>query len=328
MACNDLSNDSQKMRTCYPHNDSGTVPTIMAFFNLITCLCGLLGNGIVLWFLSFYIKRSHFTIYILNLTIADFSFLLGRVVWNVTRILYEYSNNLLTKCNMFYICHGTLVFNIFVYNTGLGFLTAISVERCLSMLYPLWYRYHHLKKKSPSICAFLWLLSVFMAVLEFFFEVYMGGDHPKWRYVISVFSCLLNFLVFTPLMVLSCLVLFLKSWQRSQHHHPAKLHVTILVTILIFLLFGLPQKVWFVVHFGFQVHTSRSISSIFELLSSINSSANPGIYVFVGNLWRKKKRSLKLTLSRAFKEDFQEREDGVTLPATSSETMGRQDQQK
>ncbi|XP_072494400.1 mas-related G-protein coupled receptor member H-like [Notamacropus eugenii] len=329
MNCNNSSNGSQESDTCFPKTDPDTVLRIMIFINLITCLCGLLGNGIVLWFLSFHIKRSHFTIYILNLTIADFSFLLGRIIWYLARILHIYTSKLLTKYHLFYICHGTLVFNIFMYNTGLGFLMVISVERCLSMLFPLWYRYHHLKKKSSSICAFIWSLSVFMAVLEFYFEVYMGDIYMTCRYIISIFSCVLNFLMYTPLMVLSSLILFLKSWKRSQLHHPSKLHITILVTILVFLIFGLPQKIWFVVHFGFKVDVSKSVSIIFELLSCINSSANPAIYFFVGNLWKNKKgKSLKLTLLRAFKEDFQGREERITLPAASSETTDSRDPQK
>ncbi|XP_043827985.1 proto-oncogene Mas-like [Dromiciops gliroides] len=329
MTCNNSTHGSQKMKTCFPNNGPGTEPPIMIFFNLIICLCGLLGNGTVLWSLGFHIKRSHFTIYILNLTVADFSFLLGRVIWYLAKILYIYTSKLLTIYHMFYICHGTLVFNMFMYNTGLGFLTVISVERCLSMLYPLWYRSHHLKKKSPAICAFIWSLSVFMAVLEFYFEIYMGDTYETWRIIINIFSCVLNFLVSTPLMVLSSLILFLKSWKFSQHHHPAKLHVTILVTILVFLFLGLPQKGWFIVHFGFRVPVPRYVSIVFELLSCINSSANPVVYFFVGNFWKnKKRRSLKLILLRAFKEDFQGREDRMTLPATSSETIGRRDPQK
>ncbi|XP_074083721.1 proto-oncogene Mas-like [Macrotis lagotis] len=328
MNCNDSSNESQKMNTCFPQNDPSTEFSIVVFFNLIICLCGLLGNGIVLWFLSFYIKKNHFTIYILNLTVADFSFLLGRVVWYLAKILYVYSSKL-TKCSMFYICHGTLLFNIFLYNTGLGFLTVISLERCLSMLYPLWYRYHHLKKKSPFICAFIWFLSVFMTFLEFYFEIYMGYTYKTWRYGISIFCCVLNFLVFTPLMVISSLILFLKSWKRSQHHHPARLHIIILVTILVFLVFGLPQKVWFALHFGFQVTFLESVSFIIQLFSCINSSANPAIYFFVGNLWKNKKRkSLKVSLLKVFKEDFQGRGTRTTLHDINSETIRKRDPQK
>ncbi|NXS23146.1 MRGRD protein, partial [Mystacornis crossleyi] len=39
-------------------------------------LCGLVGNGVVIWFLGFHTKQSPFTVYILNLAVADFSLLL------------------------------------------------------------------------------------------------------------------------------------------------------------------------------------------------------------------------------------------------------------
>uniref|UniRef100_A0A8B9ICZ8 G-protein coupled receptors family 1 profile domain-containing protein n=1 Tax=Anser brachyrhynchus TaxID=132585 RepID=A0A8B9ICZ8_9AVES len=43
---------------------------------LLICLCGLVGNGAVLWLLGFRIRRNPITVYILNLAVADFTFLL------------------------------------------------------------------------------------------------------------------------------------------------------------------------------------------------------------------------------------------------------------
>lgn len=43
---------------------------------LLISLFGLVENGIVTWVLGFHIKKSTFTIYILNLAIADCVFLL------------------------------------------------------------------------------------------------------------------------------------------------------------------------------------------------------------------------------------------------------------
>ncbi|NXM65109.1 MRGRD protein, partial [Illadopsis cleaveri] len=34
-------------------------------------LCGLAGNGVVMWFLGFHTKQSPSTVYILNLAVAD-----------------------------------------------------------------------------------------------------------------------------------------------------------------------------------------------------------------------------------------------------------------
>ncbi|NXG12799.1 MRGRD protein, partial [Sakesphorus luctuosus] len=39
-------------------------------------LCGLVGNGLVMWFLGFHMKQNPFTVYILNLAVADFSMVL------------------------------------------------------------------------------------------------------------------------------------------------------------------------------------------------------------------------------------------------------------
>ncbi|NWR53733.1 MRGRH protein, partial [Regulus satrapa] len=43
---------------------------------LAISLCGLAGNGVVMWFMGFHTKQSPFTVYILNLAVADFSMLI------------------------------------------------------------------------------------------------------------------------------------------------------------------------------------------------------------------------------------------------------------
>ncbi|NXY27211.1 MRGRD protein, partial [Atrichornis clamosus] len=52
--------------------------TLIAFAGvcLVISLCGLAGNGVVMWSLGFHTKQSPFTVYILNLAVADFSLLL------------------------------------------------------------------------------------------------------------------------------------------------------------------------------------------------------------------------------------------------------------
>ncbi|KAJ1080508.1 hypothetical protein NDU88_000707 [Pleurodeles waltl] len=48
--------------------------------SLLISILGLIGNGIVLWFLCIRIKRNTYTVYILNLAVADFCLLLYLVV--------------------------------------------------------------------------------------------------------------------------------------------------------------------------------------------------------------------------------------------------------
>ncbi|NXD88165.1 MRGRD protein, partial [Halcyon senegalensis] len=98
------------------------------------CLCGLVGNGTVVWFLGFHVKQNPFNIYILNLAVADFSLLLmffllllavlTLVAFCLTNFISFYQDFVLV---VEFLCH-------FFDLSSLGLLTAISVERCVSVL--------------------------------------------------------------------------------------------------------------------------------------------------------------------------------------------------
>ncbi|NXW54935.1 MAS protein, partial [Eurystomus gularis] len=96
------------------------------------CLWGLVGNGMVLWFLGFQMKKNPFTIYVLNLAITDFSLLLSLLVklplFVISTVYCIFSDEMwLPSCIL-------LVLICFCYFTSMYLLTAISVERCLSVL--------------------------------------------------------------------------------------------------------------------------------------------------------------------------------------------------
>ncbi|NXR84691.1 MRGRD protein, partial [Pycnonotus jocosus] len=57
---------------------SGIPSSLIAFAGVCLgiSLCGLAGNGVVVWFLDLHTKQSPFAVYILNLAVADFSLLL------------------------------------------------------------------------------------------------------------------------------------------------------------------------------------------------------------------------------------------------------------
>ncbi|NXT55615.1 MAS protein, partial [Pluvianellus socialis] len=99
-------------------------------------LCGLVWNGIVMWFLGFHMKKNPFTVYILNLAVADFSLLL--LFFLLTAAILSLTAN----CSYLYRFFGFYIDFVFVVEflchffdlSSLGLLTAISVERCTSVL--------------------------------------------------------------------------------------------------------------------------------------------------------------------------------------------------
>ncbi|NXQ23253.1 MRGRD protein, partial [Peucedramus taeniatus] len=99
-------------------------------------LCGLAGNGVVMCFLGFHTKQSPFTVYILNLAVADFSLLLlflllllaflsvAAFCTSVFPFIHHYRHFMFV---LGFLCH---LFEL----SSLGLLAALSVERCVSVL--------------------------------------------------------------------------------------------------------------------------------------------------------------------------------------------------
>ncbi|XP_064369499.1 mas-related G-protein coupled receptor member F-like isoform X2 [Dromaius novaehollandiae] len=98
---------------------------------LLICLCGLVGNGAVLWLLSFCIRRNSFTIYILNLAFADFIFLLFMLI---SALLYIVDNISCSTSEFLNYLRSLLLLSLFAYNMGLYLLTAISIESIWNFL--------------------------------------------------------------------------------------------------------------------------------------------------------------------------------------------------
>lgn len=275
---------------------------------------GFVENGILLWFLCFRMRRNPFTVYITHLSVADISLLFCIFILTVDYALdYELSSG------YYYTIVTLSVTFLFGYNTGLYLLTAISVERCLSVLYPIWYRCHRPKHQSACVCALLWALSCLVTSMEYVMCIDREGQsHSRsdCRAVI-IFIAVLSFLVFTPLMVVSSTILVVKIRRNAWASHSSKLYMVITVTIVIFLIFAMPMRLLYLMYYE---HWSAwgSFHHVSLLLSTINSSANPCIYFFVGSSRKKRfKESLKVVLTRAFKDEMQPRrqEDGGNAPA-------------
>uniref|UniRef100_A0A4X2LP26 G-protein coupled receptors family 1 profile domain-containing protein n=1 Tax=Vombatus ursinus TaxID=29139 RepID=A0A4X2LP26_VOMUR len=281
---------------------SQSTENVSTYVSLLISILGTIGNGLVIWYLIFHFKKNPFTVYILHLSMADLTFLLCTSTNTIVHMFY--SKNDSTKLQLFDFVFCVLI--PFGYNTGLYLLTAISIERCLSVLYPIWYQCQRPKHQSAVVCILLWALSIFVTWLEGFFC--LQGTHPRFpirpRAMVEVFLLILNFIVFAPLMVFSSLTLFIKVFCNLKHCQPAKLYIIIISMVILFFLFAMPLRVLLML-FDFQDENNEFLSIVFiylNLLSCINSTINPVVYLVVGRGQRARK-SLKDTMQKIFEDN-------------------------
>ncbi|XP_034343855.1 mas-related G-protein coupled receptor member X1 [Arvicanthis niloticus] len=277
----------------------------LPFLVLIIALVGLAGNTIVLWLLGFHIHRKAISVYVLNLALADSFFLCCHFVDALLRIIdffglytHELSKEILGQAA------------IIPYISDLSILSAISTERCLSVLWPIWYHCHRPRNMSAIICALIWVLSFLMGILDWFFSGFLGETHGHlWKNVDFIITAFLIFLFM--LLFGSSLALVVRVLCGSRRKPLSRLYITISLTVMVYLICGLPLGLY--LFFLYWIHLHYPICYIYQvtvILSCVNSSANPIIYFLVGSFRQHRKhRSLKTVLKRALEDTPEEDEE-------------------
>ncbi|XP_068872448.1 mas-related G-protein coupled receptor member H-like [Aphelocoma coerulescens] len=272
--------------------------TLIAFASVCLgiSLCGLAGNGVVVWFLGFHTKQSPFTIYILNLAVADFSLLLLFLLLILAFLtLAAFCTSLFHLAPLYVdfvfavelLCH---LFDL----SSLGLLAALSVERCVSVLCPIWYRCHRPRHLSGIVSGALWALAG--VLVSSLYLTFAEDSETVLAGVVLVISLILSFV-----MVVSNLFLFHKLHCSSRRRKPGKLFVAILLNVLLFFAFGISSCMEVFLNLPDSSELFPEYTSF--LLALLDCSLNPVIYVLVGS-WRRRRfqRSVKVALRRVFEE--------------------------
>ncbi|XP_020664831.3 mas-related G-protein coupled receptor member H [Pogona vitticeps] len=251
--------------------------TIM-IISIPICALGLLGNGIVLWLLWHRIQKTKFTVYFLNMVVADLTVLF---YYATVFILFLRAVPISLLC-----LHIMELTHAVGFNASTYILTAITVERYLMIFFPVWCECNRPKHLSEIICALLWGLSCLMSLVLYFacylqFDPALNEDHFSCGPT-KMFRVIVNLLVFLPIMVFSTVVLFIRMLRTQQDAPPAKLDITIVATVLLFILFAASVRIIEIIaRWVPKVHIPV-VFLIFHFLDAIDSSGNPFIYLIVG----------------------------------------------
>ncbi|XP_006892129.1 PREDICTED: mas-related G-protein coupled receptor member X2-like [Elephantulus edwardii] len=289
--------------------------TQVRILTFIIALVGLLGNAGVLWILGFRLKRNSFSIYILNLAGADVIILLVEIFFFLEEFIDSFQ-------------HISQYFSIvwtFAYLSHLSILSCISTERCLSVLFPSWYRCLRPRHTSAVICALLWILSLLLNILEgklcgLLFHN-LSDDHcAGFQIFLSAWVLLLLVILFV-----FNIILLMKMFCGFHRKKLTRFYASILLTVLIFLLWTLPVSIYEFLPLWITIPFPMLPLHWALLLLCINSSANPIIYFFVGSfrqrLWQRQ-LTLKIVLQRVLQDDVEVEEHGRNLPQEPVQRSG------
>ncbi|KAM4846305.1 mas-related G-protein coupled receptor member X2-like [Thomomys bottae] len=269
---------------------------ILNSLTFIIAVVGMTGNAAVIWLLGFQMRRKPVSVYILNLAAADFLFLCFNVFNSIQDIA-----SIVTHIHSY-------VFNFFfsgffyAYTAGLSFLTAISLERSLSVVCPIWYRCRRPRHTSMFVCVLIWALTLLLTILRSYHCITTNSlHHSNWCVRMSSFSG--GYLIFLFVLLSgSSLALIVKMFCGSGRMPMTRLYVTVLLTVLVFIFCGLPYGIRYFLRTWLYVNDQDLPCYFFLLLfflTCVNSCANPIIYFFVGSFRQRQRKTLKWLLQRA-----------------------------
>ncbi|XP_015277317.1 PREDICTED: proto-oncogene Mas-like [Gekko japonicus] len=274
-------------------NFRDTVVEVISITGLVISIFGAVGNGIVIWLLGFRIKRNPFSTYILNLAVADFGVLLS---------IMPHRRIFILKPEISFISIPAMLVFVFLflslYSASQFLLTAISIDRCVTVFFPLWHRFHRPPHLSPIVCALIWVVSVLLSAIT----CYLSGLHPYESKLEEFFQLILNSVICLPIMTIATVSLFIKVCLKTRQRQRGRLLTIVLLTVLFFLLFAFPLNVTYMLaKLGY---LPGYMSAIALLSAGLNSGVNPFIYFLVGRQWKSRRwESLKMILQKVFKEE-------------------------
>ncbi|XP_062255850.1 chemerin-like receptor 1 [Platichthys flesus] len=304
---------------------------------IVYCLVfvlGVFGNGVVIWVTGFKMKKTVNTVWFLNLAVADFLFT-AFLPLGVTYIALDYHwpfGNFMCKVS------STVSFlNMFA---SVYFLVVISVNRCVSVVWPVWTQNHRNVRKASCVSLVVWILALILSAPYFIFEDTGPSYHNEdiiicfsnfalsndnetasvkqlgdFRYQTMTITYLLLGFVVPFTVIVSCYAVIIHRLRRnrtlaSRSSRPFKIIAAVIIT---FFLCWAPYHIMALIEMVNEtaIHSSETLDHFITMgvpiatsLAFLNSCLNPLLYVFMGkDLKDKICKSIMNLLETAFQEE-------------------------
>ncbi|KAM9330153.1 chemerin-like receptor 1 [Gastrophryne carolinensis] len=273
----------------------------------VVSLLGTVGNGLVIWFVVFKMKKTVNSVWFLSLALADFTFSLLQPL-EITRVAFSYLwpfGNFMCKL-YFYV----VPLNMF---SSILHLTVISIDRCACVVFPVWSQNHRTARLAWMVTLGVWILAAGCSVPFFIFrETYHFDDGWVFCYEQElpiywgtvIMQCIL-FFVIPFVIIVSCYTVIIVRMRRNRMVTSTKPFKMILAIITCFFICWLPYHVCYIIWASFGAYDVTVYAWYISFsLAYANSCVNPFLYVFFGRDFKERFwSSVQSALRRAFAEE-------------------------
>ncbi|XP_075695137.1 chemerin-like receptor 1 [Rhinoderma darwinii] len=269
----------------------------------LTFLLGTIGNGLVIWFTIFRMKKTVNVIWLLNLSIADFTFSIF-LPFSIIYLANDYKwlfGNFMCKLNFM-----VLFLNLFA---CVFLLTVISIDRCIAVIFPVWCLNHRTPRLALFVVIGVWILAIVFSLPYFIFQDTLeynnvvvcltnfelnqspdiGRSRQGWTVIIRF---IVGFLIPFIIMV-TCYTVIALRIRRNPMTTSTKPFKVIIAVIIFFLVCWLPYHIFSFLELYSAYREDEYLSSEIRIgisitasLSFLNSVVNPFLYAFIAQDFR------------------------------------------
>lgn len=297
----------------------------------LTFVIGVIGNGVVIWAAGLKMKKTVNTVWFLNLAVADFLFtlLLPLSVTYLALGLHWPFRNFMCKMNT-----GISFVNMYA---SVYFLVVISVDRCVSVVWPVWTQNNRNVRRASWVSLAVWILALILSTPYFVFRDtrfafdkvtcynnYLLSDHVNpfvafelimFRYRATAITRFVLGFVFPFTAIVSCYAVLVyrlcnNRTLANQSSRAFKIIAAIIISFFLcwapFHIFALMEMVYFPAASQDQkIQTALTVGiPLTTSLAFVNSCLNPILYVFMGQDFKDKVcKSILKALETAFQEE-------------------------
>ncbi|XP_063797760.1 formyl peptide receptor 2-like [Pseudophryne corroboree] len=293
------------------HTIRNVMRTMSIIWYSITLILGTVGNSLVIWIAGFKMKTVS-AVWFLNLAFADFvtcvSLPLRISEWALYwEIPYDH-----------FLCKAGITILLINMLTSVYFMTVISIDRCVSVFWPIWTKIHRTPRLATIIAVLVWLLCLLTSVPHLVFNYGIEDVtecFPKYQYILeanvekkkkAMFITRNIFMFAFPFAIILIsygLILFkIRALRKTNRSHRSFRVIT--AVIVCFFICWFPYNTWPLITLKLKYQRiDIVITEVTVCLAYFSSCINPLLYVFFSHDFKKNfVKSIPAVLENALNE--------------------------